>query len=36
MGFKVIQKDQLKDAMQKLFKHQGPGLIEISADVKLI
>jgi thiamine pyrophosphate-dependent acetolactate synthase large subunit-like protein len=36
MGLKVIQKDQLKDAMQKLFKHQGPGLIEISADVKLI
>jgi len=36
MGIKVTQKDQLKDAMQKLFEHQGPGLIEITADVNLI
>ena len=36
MGIKVTQKDQLKDAMQKLFKHKGPGLIEIKADVNLI
>jgi len=26
----------MKNAMQKLFKHQGPGLIEITADVNLI
>jgi len=36
MGIKVTQKDQLKDAMQKLFKHKGPGLIEITADINLI
>ncbi len=35
-GVKVTQKDQLDDAMQQLFQHQGPGLIEIIADVKLI
>ncbi len=35
-GIKVTQKGQLNHAMQELFKHQGPGLLEITADVKLI
>lgn len=36
LGIKVTQKGQLNHAMQELFKHQGPGLLEITADVKLI
>ncbi|NQY28628.1 MAG: Rieske 2Fe-2S domain-containing protein [Flavobacteriaceae bacterium] len=36
LGLKVTKKHQLADAMTKLFKHDGPGLLEISTDVKLI
>lgn len=36
LGLKVTQKNQLSDAMTALFNHDGPGLLEISTDVKLI
>ncbi|MGI9550550.1 MAG: thiamine pyrophosphate-dependent enzyme [Aurantibacter sp.] len=35
-GVRVTQKDKLEAAMKQLFEHQGPGLVEIAADVKLI
>ena len=36
LGLKVTKKNQLGDAMTELFNHNGPGLLEISTDVKLI
>jgi thiamine pyrophosphate-dependent acetolactate synthase large subunit-like protein len=36
LGVKVTQKEQLGNAVKQLFEHQGPGLIEITSDVKLI
>jgi pyruvate oxidase len=36
LGIKVTKADQLADAMTELFNHDGPGLLEISTDVKLI
>jgi pyruvate oxidase len=36
LGIKVTKSDQLADAMTELFNHDGPGLLEISTDVKLI
>ena len=36
LGIKVSQKEQLTDALNQLFTHQGPALLEVSADVKLI
>ncbi|NQU35437.1 MAG: thiamine pyrophosphate-binding protein, partial [Bacteroidetes bacterium] len=35
-GLKVTEKDQLRDAMGQLMKHDGPGLLEVKADVALI
>lgn len=35
-GIKVTQKDDLVDAMMRLFEHDGPALLEICTDVKLI
>ena len=36
LGIKVTDKEKLTEAYQQLFSHQGPGLLEIAADVKLI
>ncbi|MEM9051485.1 MAG: thiamine pyrophosphate-dependent enzyme [Bacteroidota bacterium] len=36
LGIKVTSADQLEDAFEKLFSYQGPGLVEIAADVKLV
>lgn len=36
LGIKVTHKSELEDAMTKLFIHDGPGLIDVFADVKLI
>lgn len=36
LGLKVTQKDGLDEAMKKLIAHDGPGLLEIQADVTLI
>lgn len=36
MGIQVNQKEQLEMAMKQLFKHVGPGLLEVKADGKLI
>ncbi|MEX2604973.1 MAG: thiamine pyrophosphate-dependent enzyme [Gracilimonas sp.] len=35
-GIKVTQKDDLVDAMMQLFEHDGPALLELCTDVKLI
>jgi pyruvate oxidase len=35
-GIKATKKEELHEAMAQLFKQSGPGLLEISADVKLI
>ena len=35
-GRKVTEKSQLKDALTELFAHDGPGLVEVQADVGLI
>ena len=36
LGIRVTDKNNLEKAMIKLFKHNGPGLLEIVTDVKLI
>lgn len=36
LGIKVTQQAQLAEAMQELFTHDGPALLEISTDVALI
>lgn len=36
LGIQVTQKEDIEEALQKLFKHNGPGLLEVTADVKLI
>jgi thiamine pyrophosphate-dependent acetolactate synthase large subunit-like protein len=36
LGLKVTQKAELEQAMQQLFEHGGPALLEICADAKLI
>jgi thiamine pyrophosphate-dependent acetolactate synthase large subunit-like protein len=36
LGIKVTTKEELETAFLKLFKHQGPALLEVQADVKLI
>lgn len=36
LGIKVTAKDDLKAAFTELFEHDGPGLVEVSTDVKLI
>jgi len=36
LGLKVLEKEDLEQAFTKLFAHQGPALMEISADVRLI
>jgi thiamine pyrophosphate-dependent acetolactate synthase large subunit-like protein len=36
LGIKVTNKDELSNAMNQLFNHNGPGLIEVTTDVKLI
>jgi thiamine pyrophosphate-dependent acetolactate synthase large subunit-like protein len=36
LGIKVTDKNNLEEAMTKLFNHEGPGLVEVSTDVKLI
>jgi thiamine pyrophosphate-dependent acetolactate synthase large subunit-like protein len=36
LGLKVTKKDDLASAMQQLIKHDGPGLLEVHTDVKLI
>ena len=36
LGLKVESSDQLESSMQQLMDHKGPGLLEVSADVKLI
>jgi thiamine pyrophosphate-dependent acetolactate synthase large subunit-like protein/nitrite reductase/ring-hydroxylating ferredoxin subunit len=35
-GIKVTEKNELEKGMKALFTHNGPGLIEIATDVKLI
>ena len=36
LGIKVTKKEELSKAMETLFNHDGPGLIEVKTDVKLI
>lgn len=36
LGIKVTNKENIIEAMRELFNHQGPGLMEVSTDVKLI
>ena len=36
LGLHVIKKEQFDNAIKELFAHQGPGLIEVKGDVKLI
>ncbi len=36
MGIKVTAKEELEAAFTQLFNHQGPALLEVQADVKLI
>ena len=36
LGISVDNKEELKSAMEKLFKHNGPALLEIKTDTKLI
>jgi thiamine pyrophosphate-dependent acetolactate synthase large subunit-like protein len=36
LGIKVSKREEINDAMIQLFEHNGPGLLEISTDVKLI
>ncbi len=36
LGILVQKTEDLEDAMNKLFDHDGPGLLEVKADVKLI
>ena len=36
LGIRVTIKDELEDAMVRLFEYEGPGLIEVTTDVKLI
>lgn len=36
LGIKVTTKEELETAFIKLFEHQGPALVEVQADVKLI
>jgi len=36
LGLKVLEKEDLEQAFTNLFAHQGPALMEISADVRLI
>ena len=36
LGIHVNQQEQLDEAMQQLFAHKGPALLEISTDVQLI
>jgi len=35
-GITVSKKQELEKAMQALLDHQGPGLLEVKADAKLI
>ena len=36
LGIKVTEQSQLKDAMAKVMAHDGPALLEVASDVKLI
>jgi thiamine pyrophosphate-dependent acetolactate synthase large subunit-like protein/nitrite reductase/ring-hydroxylating ferredoxin subunit len=36
LGIKVNDQKDIEEAMHQLFTHEGPGLLEVSADVKLI
>lgn len=36
LGIQVTTKEALEEAMIQLFRHDGPGLIEVTTDVKLI
>ena len=36
LGIRVTKKEELDSAMIQLFKHDGPGLLDVSTDVKLI
>jgi thiamine pyrophosphate-dependent acetolactate synthase large subunit-like protein/nitrite reductase/ring-hydroxylating ferredoxin subunit len=36
LGIRVTDKNDLESAMTRLFNHNGPGLLEVSTDVKLI
>lgn len=36
LGIKITDKSQIEVAFEKLFKHDGPALVEIKTDVKLI
>ncbi len=36
LGIKVTQKEGLETALKQFFDHQGPALLEVQADVKLI
>ena len=36
LGIQVTKKEELETAFEQLFKHQGPALLEVQADVKLI
>ena len=36
LGIKANDQKDIEEAMRKLFTHEGPGLLEVSADVKLI
>lgn len=36
LGIQISTKEEVADAMQKLFAHDGPGLLEIQTDVGLI
>lgn len=36
LGLKVTKKEELEQALEQLFKHDGPGLVEVKTDVSLI
>lgn len=36
LGIQISKKDEVEKAMKQLFAHEGPGLLEIKTDVKLI
>ena len=36
LGIKAIDQKDIEEAMHQLFTHEGPGLLEVRADVKLI
>jgi thiamine pyrophosphate-dependent acetolactate synthase large subunit-like protein len=36
LGIRVTEENKLEEALKELFAHQGPALLEIKSDVKLV